>query len=180
MRTIGLRVLVLSIFVTVLFDAVLPIAEAQVDEAYKVYYYSNLKKFVPMLVDLAQAEKFREYKERRQNFNDDLDRLQRIIKNAGSGLHDKERKWLSETTRDKVVHSCDKVRVAAGSIEIVLGEAKSPSSEISNFKSEWQELSDAMEKLWDDYQKRAKALQEYSKEIEERVKAFQNECRGCF
>jgi len=152
----------------------------QIDQAYRVHY-QNAKRLFPTMVGLAEAEKGRDFIKQSEEFKVNLDMLQNHLERAGGSLHDKERKWLEdETTKNKVIDKCQKVRIAAGQVATVLGELKSPSSEVSNFKGEFSELSDAMEKLWEQSQTRGKQIGEYLREMEERMKLFQNVCRGCF
>jgi hypothetical protein len=180
MPKVWLRALAISGFVAVLLHLTATITEAQqIDQAYKVNY-QNVKRLFPTLVGLAEAEKGRDFMTQSEEFKVNLDLIQNHLERAGGSLHDKERRWLEdETPKNKAIEKCTKLKLATGYVATTLSLLKVPSSEVSNFKSEFNELSVAMEKLWEESQKRGKQIGEYLKEMEERMKLFQAVCRGC-
>jgi len=177
MIKVWLKALAVSGFIAVLLHSTAPMTEAGMDEA--VQYYQIAKGDMPNVLDAAAQEKPRLFGERVEQFKKNMDIVQAEIERAGKNLHEKERKWIAETTKEKASAKYMKVVAAIASVKQALSEAKSPSSETSNLKSEWGEFCDAFEKLWEDYQQRGKQLAEYSKEMEERVKLFREDCKKC-
>ncbi len=172
------RVLALIGFIAVLLHSTATMLKAGMDEA--GLSLAIAKEDMSQMLEAAAQEKLRVFSEQTDKFKKNMDVVQYQIEQAGKNLHEKDRKWIAETTREKALAKYMKVVAAIASVKQALSEAKSPSSETSNLKSEWGEFCDAFDKLWDDYQKRGKQLAEAQKEAEERVKLFKEDCKKCF
>jgi hypothetical protein len=178
MRQVCCRALTVSGLIAVLLLFTPPVAEAVVDDA--ALSLALAKEDMSQMLEATAQEKLRLFSEQTDKFKKNMDVVQYQIEQAGKNLHEKERKWIAETTREKALANYMKVVAAIASVRQALSEGKAPSSEASNLKSEWGEFCDAFDKLWEDYQKRGKQLAEELKEMEERVKLFKEDCKKCF
>lgn len=172
------RALALIGFIAVLLHSTAPMTEASMDEA--GLNFASAKDEMSQMLDAAAQEKARLFAEHTDKFKKGMDVVQYQIEQLGKNLHEKERTWIAETTREKALAKYMKVVAAIVQVKDALSQARSTSSETSNLKSEWGEFCDAFDKLWEDYQKRGKQLAEAQKEVEERVKLFKDECKKCF
>ena len=152
--------------------------EASMDDA--GVSFASAKDEMSQMLDAASQEKARPFAEHTDKFKKEMDVVQYQIEQLGKNLHEKERKWIAETTKEKALATYMKVVAAIAQVKQALADAKSPSSEVSNLKSLWSEFSEAFDKLWDDYLKRGKQLAEAQKEVDERVKLFKEDCKKCF
>lgn len=174
----GCRALAVIGFIAVLLHSTATMTEASMDDA--ALNFASAKDEMSQMLDAAAQEKARVFAEHTDKFKKEMDVVQYQIEQLGKNLHEKERKWIEETTKEKALSKYMKVVAAIASVKQALSEAKTPSSEASTLKSEWGEFSDAFEKLWDAYQTRGKQLAEAQKEVEERVKLFKEDCKKCF
>lgn len=172
------RVLASIGFIAILCHFTAAMTEASIDDA--ALSFASAKDEMSQMLDAAAQEKARPFGELTDKFKKDMDVVQYQVEQLGKNLHEKERKWIGETTKEKALATYMKVVAAIASVKQALADAKSPSSEVSNLKGLWSEFSDAFDKLWDDYQKRGKQLAEAQKEVDERVKLFKEDCKKCF
>jgi signal transduction histidine kinase len=177
MLRIWCRTLAVIGLIAVLLHSTATMAAASLYEA--GLNYASAKDEMSQMLEAASQEKARVFAEYNDKFKKDMDVVQLQLEQLGKNLHEKERKWLADTTREKAVAKYMKVVAAIGQVKQALSEAKSPSSETSNLKSEWGEFCTAFDKLWEDYQTRGKQLAEAQKEVEERVKLFKEDCGKC-
>ena len=177
MLQVWLRALVVIGFIVVLLHSTAPMSEAGMDEA--ALSYASAKDEMSQMLEAAAQEKARLFAEKNDKFKKEMDVVQYQIEQAGKNLHEKDRKWIEETTREKALAKYLKVVAAIAQVKDTLSQAKAPSSETSNLKSEWGEFCDAFEKLWEAYQNRGKQLAEHEKEMQERLKLFHDECKKC-
>ena len=178
MLRIWCRTLAVIGLIAVLLHSTATMTEAGIDDA--ALSYAVAKEDMSRLLEAAAQEKARIFAEETDKFKKNMDVVQYQVEQAGKNLHEKERKWIAETTKEKALAKYMKVVAAIASVKQALSEAKPPSSEASNLKSEWGEFCDAFDKLWDAYQTRGKQLAEAQKEVEERVKLFKEDCKKCF
>src|SRR5262245_25938949 len=172
------RVLAFIGSIAVMLHSTAALTEASMDEA--GVSFASAKDEMSQMLDAASQEKARPFAELTDKFKKDMDVVQYQIEQLGKNLHEKERKWISETTKEKALATYMKVVGAIAAVKQALADAKSPSSEVSTLKGYWSEFSDAFDKLWDAYQQRGKQLAEAQKEVEERVKLFKEDCKKCF
>jgi hypothetical protein len=165
-------------FCAILLQFIPTVTVASMDEA--GLSFASAKDEMSQMLDAAGQEKARLFAEHTEQFKKNMDVVQYQIEQLGKNLHEKERKWISETTKEKALATYMKVVGAIAQVKQALADAKSPSSEASTLKGYWSEFSDAFDKLWDDYLKRGKQLAEAQKEVDERVKLFKEDCKKCF
>ena len=126
-------------------------------------------------------KKRREYlRKQTDKFKKNMDVVQYQVEQAGKNLHEKERKWIAETTKEKALAKYMKVVAAIASVKQALSEAKSPSSEASNLKSEWGEFAMRSISYGTPTKHGGNNIAEAQKEVEERVKLFKEDCKKCF
>ena len=172
------RVLASIGFIASLCHFTAPMTEASIDDA--GLSYASAKDEMSQMLDAASQEKARVFLDYKDKFKKDMDVVQYQVEQLGKNLHEKERKWIGETTKEKVLATYMKIVAAIDQVRQALADSKSPSSEVSNLKGLWGEFSEAFDKLWDAYQQRGKQLAEAQKEVEERVKLFKEDCKKCF
>jgi hypothetical protein len=130
------------------------------------------------LLDAAAQEKLRVFNEQNDKFRKYGELVQYQVEQLGKNLHEKERRWIDETAKEKVLAKYSRIQADIATVRQQLSDGKP--ADISTLKSDWSEMSDAFDKLWDDYLKRGKQLAEAQKEVDERVKLFKEDCKKCF
>ena len=94
--------------------------------------YALAKEDMSQMLEAAAQEKLRLFVEQTDKFKKNMDVVQYQVEQAGKNLHEKERKWIAETTREKALAKYMKVVAAIGSVRQTLSDGKSPSSETKN------------------------------------------------
>lgn len=147
-------------------------AHAQVDEARKTNW-DNAKKLYFEIVDAVGANNRDLAFSRTDELRANLDYIEDKLNRAGERLHEKDRAWLPTTKKVEAIDRLKRVRVAAGTLGSKIKEVgSSPSSELSNFQSEWKSFGDSFDQLWIEYNA-------HGTELLDILKGFREDCREC-
>ena len=94
----------------VLLHSTATMAEASLDEA--ALNFASAKDEMSQMLDAAAQEKARVFAEYNDKFKKEMDVVQLQLEQLGKNLHEKERKWIADTTKEKAVAKYMKVVAA--------------------------------------------------------------------